>query len=116
MLGQRQILHYGSLIKVKSGKELFAFAFTDFFLLTVPSTSLYQRIIKLTPETTLESSKSASSSNLSTSSMQAGNLVAVRSMTPVPYSTPHDHILGLFSKDSKLMFKLYREVIYYTVF
>ncbi|RZC40579.1 RhoGEF and/or C2 domain containing protein [Asbolus verrucosus] len=39
-LGPRKLLHFGVLTKVKSGKELIAFLFNDFFLLIQPSKSL----------------------------------------------------------------------------
>ncbi|CAG0918974.1 unnamed protein product [Notodromas monacha] len=37
LLGQRKFLHYGSLSKSKSGKELMGFLFNDFFLLATPT-------------------------------------------------------------------------------
>jgi len=36
-LGPRKFLHAGSLVKVKSGKELVGFLFNDFLLLTIPA-------------------------------------------------------------------------------
>jgi len=39
-LGPRKFLHAGSLVKVKSGKELVGFLFNDFLLLTIPAKPL----------------------------------------------------------------------------
>ena len=36
-MGKRELLHLGSLIKANSGKELMVFLFSDFLLLTIPS-------------------------------------------------------------------------------
>ena len=39
-LGPRKFMHAGSLVKVKSGKELVGFLFNDFLLLTIPAKPL----------------------------------------------------------------------------
>lgn len=36
-LGPRQLLHFGSFTKLKTGKELLGFLFNDFFMLVQPS-------------------------------------------------------------------------------
>lgn len=40
VMGPRKFLHYGLLLKAKSGKEIVAFLFNDFLLLTTPDQSV----------------------------------------------------------------------------
>lgn len=95
----------GTLFKMKSGKELFAFCFTDMILLTVPSTSLAPASDR--PLSVSHSSSSVSAGLSSVDKVAVGAVPAARPLTPSVASA----IRELFEPGSKLTLKLYQQVL-----
>ena len=96
--GQRRTLKMGTLFKMKSGKELYAFCFTDMLLLTVPSSSL-------APAGSIHSSSSVSAGLSAVDKVASAAGPAARPLTPSVASA------ALFEPNSKLTFKLYQQVV-----
>ena len=101
-LGQRRTLKMGTLFKMKSGKELYAFCFTDMLLLTVPSSSLAPAGER---PLSISHSSSVTAGLATVDKVASGAGPAARPLTPSVASA------ALFEPNSKLTFKLYQQVV-----